>query len=129
MPPVKVEEALARTGVELGRMIGSHFLGRDSVSGRVAFEDSPGDHGERLTVQYKIDPKVSYINDPNLDKGKQRTVQKEEPGVLERKYTVVYEDGEEIREPKPERVSNLRSSRSLPRGTRPVVKTMTVARE
>ncbi|NLW56093.1 MAG: DUF348 domain-containing protein [Firmicutes bacterium] len=128
MPPVKVEEALARTGVELGE--------NDRVSlplGETVWEGLrlkiTRVTSEELTVQYKIAPKVSYINDPNLDKGKQRTVQKGEPGVLERKYTVVYEDGEEIKRTKTgEKVIKPAVKQVIARGTRPVVKTLTVAR-
>ena len=51
---------------------------------------------ERLTIETKINPAVTYINDANLDKGKQRVVRQGEAGVLARDYTVVYENGQEV---------------------------------
>ncbi len=128
VPPVKVEEVLARTGIELGEndrvslpLTETVWEGLRLKITRVTTEE--------LTVQSKINPGVSYINDPNLDKGKQKMVQKGEPGVLERKYTVVYEDGKEVKRTKiEEKVVKPAVKQIIARGTRPVVKTATVGR-
>ena len=84
---------------------------------------------ERLTIEKEIAPAVTYINDANLDKGKQRVVQPGEAGILAREYTVVYEDGQEVdRQLVEERVVKPAVDRVIARGTRPVVRTATVAR-
>lgn len=128
MPPVTVAEALRRAGIDLGPadrlsvpVDAQVWEGLRLKVTRVATE--------RLTIEKEIAPAVTYINDANLDKGKQRVVQPGEAGILAREYTVVYEDGQEVdRQLVEERVVKPAVDRVIARGTRPVVRTATVAR-
>ncbi len=128
MPPVKVEEVLTRAGIVLEEndrvslpLETRVWEGLRLKVTRVALET--------LTVQYKINPAVTYINDANLDKGKQRIVREGEPGLLEREYSVVYEDGKEVKRSKiGEKVVKTSVKKVIAKGTRPVIRTATVSR-
>ncbi|HEY8392970.1 MAG TPA: G5 domain-containing protein [Capillibacterium sp.] len=128
MPPVPAKEALVRAGIELGE------ADRLSVP-----PETPIWEGLQLrvirvttgtiTIEKEINPPVSYINDPNLDQGKQRVVNPGEKGILAQDYAVVYENGYEVsRTPLGERVVKPAVRKVIARGTRPLVYTKTVGR-
>ncbi len=127
-PPVQIKEVLAKTNIILDP--------NDKIS--LPLETMIWDGlrlkvtrvvVENITSQYKINPPVIYINDPNLYMGKQRTVREGNPGILEREYTVVYEDGKEIKRTKVgEKTVKAAEKKVVAKGTRPVVKTITVSR-
>ncbi|HHT48425.1 MAG TPA: DUF348 domain-containing protein [Firmicutes bacterium] len=128
MPPVPVGEALARTGIELGE--GDRLsLSPATVIWEGLRLSVIRVATETVTEEREIEPKVGYINDPNLDKGKQRVVNPGEPGILAVDYSVVYEDGIEVsRTPLGERVVKPAVKKIIAQGTRPVVYTATVGR-
>lgn len=127
-PPVQVKEVLAKANISLNS--------NDKIS--LPLETMVWDGlrikvtrvmVENITSQYKINPPVTYINDANLNKGKQRLVREGKPGIMERGYTVVYEDGKEVKRTKVgEKVLKAAEKKVIAKGTRPVVKTITVSR-
>lgn len=127
MPPVTVGEALQRIGIGLGEadrlsvpMDAQVWEGLRLSVARVTTDT--------LTVEAKITPPVAYVNDPNLDKGKQRVASAGETGVLAREYQVVFEDGKEVsRKLIGERVVKPAVNKVIARGIRPVIHTKTVA--
>ena len=127
MPPVTVAEALQRAGISLGTddrlSLSADAQVWEGLRLKVTRVTT-----EQMTIETKILPAVTYINDANLDKGKQRVVNPGEDGVLAREYTVVYEDGQEVeRQLVGERVVKPAVKKVIARGTRPVVRTTTVA--
>ncbi|NLC53247.1 MAG: DUF348 domain-containing protein [Firmicutes bacterium] len=128
MPPVTVAAALQRVGISLGTADRLSLPADAQVWEGLRLKVTRV-NTERLTIETKITPPVTYINDANLDKGKQRVVNQGEAGVLAREYTVVYEDGKEVdRQLVGERVVKPAVKKVIARGTRPVVRTTTVAR-
>lgn len=128
MPPVTVAEALARAGISLGAADRLSLPADVQVWEGLRLKVTRVST-ERLTIESKITPAVTYINDSNLDKGKQRVVNPGEAGILAREYMVVYEDGREVdRQLVGERVVQPAVKKVIARGTRPVIRTATVAR-
>ncbi|NLM38007.1 MAG: DUF348 domain-containing protein [Firmicutes bacterium] len=128
MPPVTAAEALRRAGIGLGTADRLSLPADAQVWAGLRLKVTRVTT-ECLTIETKIAPKVAYINDANLDKGKQRVVHPGEAGVLAREYTVVYEDGHEVsRQLTGERVVKPAVQKVIARGTRPVVRTATVGR-
>ncbi|HHW12889.1 MAG TPA: DUF348 domain-containing protein [Firmicutes bacterium] len=127
MPPVTVAEALQRTGISLGTADRLSLPADAQVWAGLRLKVTRVTT-ERVTIESKITPKVTYVNDANLDKGKQRVVNPGEAGILAREYTVVYEDGQEVsRQLVGERVVKPAVQKVIARGTRPVIRTATVA--
>lgn len=128
MPPVTVAEALQRAGISLGTADRLSLSADTQIWEGLRLKVTRV-KTERLTIETKIKPAVTYINDANLDKGKQRVVRQGEAGVLAREYTVVYENGQEVdRQLTGERVVKPAVKKVIARGTRPVVRTATVGR-
>jgi uncharacterized protein YabE (DUF348 family) len=126
MPPVTAVEALQRVGIGFGEsdrlslpMNVQVWEGLRIIVTRVTTDT--------LTVEGKIPPPVTYINDPNMDKGKQRVARAGEAGVLIREYQVVFEDGKEVRRKLiGESVVKPAVEKVIARGSRPVIHRKTV---
>ncbi|NLY92223.1 MAG: DUF348 domain-containing protein [Firmicutes bacterium] len=128
LPPVTAKEALARAGIELGEADRLSLPPEAQVweGLRLSVIRVTTD---TITIEKKITPPVSYVNDPNLDQGKQRVVNPGEQGILAQDFAVVYENGREVsRTPIGERVVKPAVHKVIARGTRPVIYTKTVGR-
>ncbi len=127
-PPVQVKEVLAKANINLNSNDKTSLPLETMVWDGLRIKVTRV-MVENITSQYKINPPVTYINDVNLNKGKQRLVREGKPGILEREYTVVYEDGKEVKRTKVgEKVLKAAEKKVIAKGTRPVVKTITVSR-
>lgn len=95
-PPLSVREVLSRAGVALQPEDKTSLPLEEKVWEGLRLKVTRVLSKQVLT-KVQVKPPVEYVKDPHLEVGVKKVLQRGEAGLIEKEYTVIYEDGREVK--------------------------------